>query len=213
MNTQNSDSKNDSKNRKLCVQFPYSRAIEERMFCFYQLLSEKDRRLYAATEALKLGHGGITYIASVSKCDRKTIHRGISELKHPDKIENARIRTTGGGRKRSIETIPDLSKKFLKILKDYTAGDPMDDTIKWTNLTHQQIADRLKEDYGIEISRRIVKQLFKKHGYKKRKAHKSLSIGKSKNRNEQFENIAKLKSDYMNAGNPIISMDTKKKSL
>ena len=213
MNTQNSDSKNDSKDRKLYIQFPYSPAIEEQIFCFYQLLSEKDRRLYAATEALKLGHGGISYIASVLKCDRKTIHRGISELKHPDKIENDRIRTTGGGRKRSIETIPDLSEKFLKVLKDYTAGDPMDDTIRWTNLTHQQITDRLKEDYGIEISRRIVKQLFKKHGYKKRKAHKSLSIGKSKNRNEQFENIAELKNGYMNAGNPIISMDTKKKSL
>jgi len=213
MSTQNSDSKNDSNNRKRYIQFPYSPAIEEQIFCFYQLLSEKDKRLYAATEALKLGHGGISYIARVLKCDRKTIHRGISELKHPDKIENDGIRTKGGGRKRSIETIPNLSEKFLKVLRDYTAGDPMDDTIRWTNLTHQQIADKLKEDDGIEVSRRIVKQLFKKHGYRKRKAHKSLSIGKSKNRNEQFENIAKLKNDYMNAGNPIISMDTKKKNL
>jgi hypothetical protein len=213
MNTQNSDSKNDSKGNKLYIQFPYSPAIEKQMSCFYQLLSEKDRRLYAATEALKLGHGGISYIASVLKCDRKTIHRGITELKHPDKIENDRIRTKGGGRKRSIETIPNLSGKFLKILKDYTAGDPMDEAVRWTNLTHQQIADKLKEDDGIEISRRIVKQLFKKHGYRKRKAQKSLSIGKSKDRNEQFENIAKLKNNYMNSGNPIISMDTKKKSL
>jgi len=213
MSTQNSDSKNDSNNRKRYIQFPYSPAIEEQIFCFYQLLSEKDKRLYAATEALKLGHGGISYIARVLKCDRKTIHRGISELKHPDKIENDGIRTKGGGRKRSIETIPNLSEKFLKVLRDYTAGDPMDDTIRWTNLTHQQIADKLNEDDGIEVSRRIVKQLFKKHGYRKRKAHKSLSIGKSKNRNEQFENIAKLKNDYMNAGNPIISMDTKKKNL
>ena len=212
MNTQNSDSKNDSKDRKLYIQFPYSPAIEEQMSCLYQLLSEKDRRLYAATEALKLDHGGISYIAKVLNCDRKTIHRGISELKHPDKIKNDRIRTKGGGRKRSIETIPNLSEKFLKVLRDYTAGDPMDDAVRWTNLTHQQIADKLKED-GIEVSRRIVKQLFKKHGYRKRKAQKSLSIGKSKNRNEQFENIAKLKSNYMNAGNPIISMDTKKKNL
>ena len=89
----------------------------------------------------------------------------------------------------------------------------MDETVRWTNLSHQQIADKLKENDGIEISRNIVKQLFKKHGYKKRKAQKSLSIGESKDRNEQFENIAKLKSVYMNAGNPIISMDTKKKSL
>jgi len=73
-----------------------------------------------------------------------------------------------------------VSKQFLtslinslRVLRDYTAGDPMDDTIRWTNLTHQQISDRLKEDYGIEISRRIVKQLFKKARLtKKRKAHK-----------------------------------------
>ena len=213
MNTQNSDSKNDSKNKKLYIQFPYSPVIKEQMFCFYQLLSEKDRRLYAATESLKLGHGGISYIARVLNCDRKTIHRGISELKHPHKIVNDRIRIKGGGRKRSIETIPNLSEKFLKILRDYTAGDPMDDTIRWTNLSHQQIADKLKENDGIEISRKIVKQLFKKHGYKKRKAQKSLSIGECKDRNEQFENIAKLKNVYVNAGNPIISMDTKKKSL
>ena len=213
MNTQNSASKNGSNNRKFYIQFPYSRATEERMFCLHQLLTEKARRLYAATEALKLGYGGITYIANVLKCDRKTIYRGILELKHPDKIESTRVRTEGGGRKASIKTIPDLSEKFLKILRDYTAGDPMDGTIRWTNLTHQQIADKLKEDYGIEISRRIVKQLFKKHGYKKRKAQKSLSIGESKDRNEQFENIAELKNVYMNAGNPIISMDTKKKEF
>ena len=213
MNTQNSDSKNDSKGRKLYIQFPYRPAIEEQMFCLYQLLSEKDRRLYAATEALKLGHGGISYIARILNCDRKTIHRGISELRYPDKIANDRIRTKGGGRKRSIETIPNLSENFLKILRDYTAGDPMDETVRWTNLSHQQIADKLKENHGIKISRNIVKQLFKKHGYKKRKAQKSLSIGECKDRNEQFENIAKLKSIYMNAGNPIISMDTKKKSL
>ena len=144
----------------------------------------------------------------------KTIHRGISELKHPDKIENDRIRTKGGGRKRSIERIPNLSEKFLKILKDYTAGDPMDETIRWTNLSHQQIADKLNENDGIKISRNIVKQLFKLHGYKKRKAQKiTKSIGECKDRNEQFENIAKLKRDYINAGNPIISMDTKEKRV
>jgi len=213
MNRQNSDSKRDSKKKKFYAQFPYGQAIEKQMYCLYQLLSEKDRRLYAATESLKLGHGGITYIAKVLNCDRKTIYRGISELKQPDKIADNRIRLKGGGRKRSIETIPNLSGKFLEILKDYTAGDPMDDTIRWTNLSHQQIADKLKENDGIESSRRLVKQLFKKHGYKKRKAQKSLSIGECKDRNEQFENIAKLKNAYMIAGNPIISMDTKKKSL
>ncbi len=182
------------------------------MVIFYQILSEKDKRLYAANEALRLGYGGIRYISQVLDCDRKTIYKGITELKHPDMIEKDRVRTIGGGRKQSINCIPDVHEKFLEVLWDYTAGDPMDEKIRWTNLTHQQIADKLKEK-GIDISRKIVKQLFKKHGYKKRKAQKTISTGTSKDRNEQFENIADLNASYIAAGNPIISIDTKKKEL
>ena len=61
------------------------------MVLFYQLLSEKHKRLYAANEALKLGYGGISYIASVLNCDRKTIYRGISELKNPETIEKDKV--------------------------------------------------------------------------------------------------------------------------
>ncbi len=88
----------------------------------------------------------------------------------------------------------------------------MDETIRWTNLTHQQISDKLKEK-GIDASRKIVKKLFKKHGYVKRAAQKVISIGASKDRNEQFEIITKWKNEYQNCGNPVISMDTKKKEL
>ena len=182
------------------------------MTILYQTLSEKDQRLYAAAEALKLGYGGIMYISSVLKCDRKTIYKGIWELNHPENILKNGIRVKGGGRKQSINSIPDLDEKFLDVIRNYTAGDPMDGKIRWTNLTHQQIADKLKE-VGVEISRKIVKKLFKKHGYKKRKAQKSLSTGSSKDRNEQFENIALLRAIYKALGNPIISIDTKKKEL
>lgn len=212
MSTENSDFNKGSNGKNFSIRFPYPSSIEQQMVSFYRLLSEKDRRLYAATESLKLGYGGITYIASVLNCDRKTIRRGIFELQHPNNVDESRVRVKGGGRKRKVDTIPGLSEKFLKILRDYTAGDPMDSEIRWTNLTHQQIADKLNEEHGIDISRKIVKQLFKMHGYRKRKAQKSVSIGECKDRNEQFENIAKLKDAYAIAGNPIISMDTKKKS-
>ena len=198
--------------KSINIQFPYDSAIESQMVVFYNLLSEKYRRLYAANEALKLGYGGINYIAKILNCDRKTIHKGILDLNNPETIEKDRVRAKGGGRKKSIDSIPELDKKFLEILRNFTAGNPMDEKIRWTNLTHQQIADRLKE-VGIEVSRKIVKQLFKKHGYTKRKAEKSLSIGECKDRNEQFENIAELKKKYVTAGNPIISVDTKKKEL
>ncbi len=194
------------------ISFPYEQSVEQTMIVLYSIYSEKDRRLYAASEAIKLGFGGISYIAKLFNCDRKTINKGMYELKHPETIEKSGIRKKGGGRKTKIDSIPDIDEVFLHVVYLYTAGDPMDDTIRWTNLTHQQVADRLVER-GIIVSNKIVKNLFKKHGYVKRKAQKAVSIGKgdSKERNEQFEIIASLRGEYEAAGNPIISMDTKKK--
>ncbi len=191
---------------------PYDTLTEIRMVSFYNILSEKAKRLYAATEALKLPHGGITYIATLFGCDRKTVARGIRELDEPEKIEEGRVRKKGGGRKLSIESIPDIDEKFIKVIWDYTAGDPMDEKLRWTHLTHQEIADKLKEE-GVDVSRKIVKRLFKKHGYVKRKAQKVLSTGTCKYRNEQFKIISELLESYKVAGNPIISVDTKKKEM
>jgi len=169
MTIQYNNSEIDSIDKFFYNKFPYSPTIELQMLTFYQILSEKDKRLYAATEALKLAYGGIIYISRVLNCDRKTIYRGIEELKHPELIKKDKVRAKGGGRKQSIESISGVDEKFLEVLWNYTAGDPMDEKIRWTDLTCQQIADKLKES-GIELSRKIVKKLFKKHGYKKRKA-------------------------------------------
>ena len=211
MKTINYNSAQKSNDQSANIKFPYTLTIELQMIGFYRLLSEKDKRLYAANEVLKLEHGGISYVARVLNCDRKTIYRGIAELTNPETIVKGRLRAKGGGRKQCIDSVPDLDKKFLNILWNYTAGDPMDEKIRWTNLTHQQIVDKFKE-VGVEISRKIVKKLFKKHG-KKRKAQKSISTGESKDRNEQFEYIAGLNTIYKAAGNPIISVDTKKKEF
>jgi DNA-binding GntR family transcriptional regulator len=191
---------------------PYDPLVKAQMISFYNLLSEKDKRLYAAAEAIKLPYGRIVYIASLFGCDRKTISSGIDELKNPGLIEKDRDRKKGGGRKLSINTIPGINEAFLAVVYNHTAGDPMDERIRWTNLTHQQIVDKLKEE-GIEVSKKIVKQLFKKHGYVKRAAQKVIGTGTCKYRNEQFEIIAGLRIEYQEAGNPIISIDTKKKEL
>ena len=191
---------------------PYDSLQEMIMKTLHSNLSEKDKRLYAGAEAVKLPHGGITYISNLFGCDRKTVSRGILELKNPELIEKDRIRKKGGGRKEKLETIPDIDEIFIMVIWNHTAGDPMDEKIRWTNLTHQQIADRLKEE-GIDVSKKIVKNLFKRHGYVKRKAQKSLSTGTSKDRNEQFKIISKLISQYKTKGNPVISVDTKKKEM
>jgi hypothetical protein len=100
----------------------YSLAIEEQMRAFYQRLSEKDRRRYAAVEAAKLGRSGISYMARVLDCDRHTIRQGLEELGDPEALTQSRIRRPGGGRKPCEDVIPDLEGTFLQVLQDHTAG-------------------------------------------------------------------------------------------
>jgi hypothetical protein len=191
---------------------PYSSDMEILIQETYSQLSELEKRTYAAVEALKLPRGGISYIAKLLGCSRNTISRGIEGLKNPAAKPQNRIREKGGGRKPAIETIKNIDEVFLKVIDDHIAGDPMDAKIRWTNLSHKKIASKMKIE-GINISVTVVKKLLKKHGFTKRKAFKNLSIGSSKNRNEQFEKITQLKEQYLLDGNPVISMDTKKKNF
>jgi DDE family transposase len=190
----------------------YSRAIEAQLRSFYQSLSEKDRRRYAAVEAAKLGRGGISYIARVLDCDRHTIRQGLEELGDPEALNQNRIRHPGGGRKLSDDVIPELTSAFLQVLQEHTAGSPMNPEIKWTNLTHQQIKDHLAQDHGIGISVTVVKRLLKHHGFIRRKAQKRTRTGDHTKRDAQLQKIAKLKGDYLANSNPFVSIDTKKKS-
>lgn len=194
---------------------PYPTAIEQNMKKFYQTLSEKDRRRYASVEASKLGHGGKSYIAQVLGCSRQTVAKGLDELNNlPDDASyEPRIRKPGGGRKRYDETYPDIDKKFLDVLRNYTAGDPMDETVLWTNLTPNEIVRLLEEKHSVKVSKTVVNQLLKKHHYRRRKAQKKQTMKSVPHRNDQFEKIAQLIADYEATGNPIVSIDTKKKEL
>ena len=155
---------------------PYPPEIERLMQKMYQTLSEKDQRRYAAIEALKLGHGGQRYMARLLGCSRNTVAEGIKELETlPDESGyESRVRRVGGGRNGYRETYPTIDAQFLEVLADQTAGDPMDEEIRWTNLSRQAIADQLAERHGIRVSVTIIKQLMKKHHYRLRKAQKKL---------------------------------------
>lgn len=190
----------------------YNDEIEKDMQAIYKSLSEKDRRRYAAIEAKKLGHGGIIYIATLFGCDVKTIRKGIKELANKASLEQTTIRHSGGGRKPTIPTTPDIDEIFLEILKNHTAGDPMDENVKWTNLKRGEIRQKLRKK-GINVSVNIVKKLLKKHGFVKRKALKKTSTGQNENRDKQFKKIDKFRAKYDNSDNPIISIDAKKKEL
>jgi transposase len=191
---------------------PYDSEIEETMRRYYNSLSEKDRRRYAGLEALKFGHGGRSYIAGVLECSRRTVSKGASEVSHLPKREvEQRIRKPGGGRKSYQEKCAEIDERFLLVLRDHTAGDPMDEKVRWTDLTLGEIVKALQADHDIRISKWVVRQLLKKHNYRRRKAQKRRTMKEVPHRNEQFENIARLIAEYRAAGNPIISLDSKKK--
>lgn len=189
----------------------YPAAIEGQMQRYYQSLSEKDRRRYAGIEAAKLGYGGIKYISRLLGCDYGSIKFGMRELDDSAALNQSGMRQAGGGRKSVFETMPGLDDAFLRVLSKHTAGSPMDEKVKWTNLNRPQIVKLLKAE-GISVSVTVVDQLLKKHHYRRRRARKELATGSHPQRNQQFERIEQLKQQYQGEGNPVMSMDTKKKS-
>ena len=149
----------------------YPPEIEAQMQELYSRLPEKNRRLYAGVEALKLPYGGVSYIARLFGCSRSTVLRGMDELNKIDTLDKNRNRQVGGGRRQELEKHDKIDEVFLTILKDHTAGDPMDEKVKWTDLTRAEISSLLKKK-GFNVSRNIVQKLLKNHGYVKRKAVK-----------------------------------------
>lgn len=190
----------------------YPKEIEEQIEAFYNSLSEKERRRYAGIEAIKIGYGGVSYISEILKCDYGTVLKGQKEIKSGIDKNESRQRKEGGGRKSILLTRDGIEEAFLEVIEHSTAGSPMDEKIKWTNLSQEEIARRLEEK-KYKVSVPIVKQLLEKYNFRRRKAVKSVS-GKEniENRDEQFKNIERLKEEYKIEGNPVLSMDVKKKN-
>lgn len=117
-----------------------------------------------------------------------------------------------GGRKKASIEMPELEDNFVEVLEEHTAGDPVKGEVLWTHLSQQDIADALA-DRGTPVSTEVVRELLSEFDFSKRKARKSITMGTYPFRNEQFEYISELKEEYLGAGEPVISMDTKKKEI
>lgn len=187
----------------------YEKRVERLMRIYYDSLSEKDKRHYAAVEAAKLEHGGIAYISELFGCCRQTVSAGLEELKK-NMTTQERIRREGGGRMSAEEQFKNIDTVFLSVVSDHIAGDPMNENIKWIKLTRHEISIAMKK-LGVSVSRNIIKKLLKKHNFVKRKMQRKTATGEFRDRNKQFRNINKLKMEYMESDNPVLSMDTKKK--
>jgi hypothetical protein len=178
----------------------------------YRSLGEKGRRRYAAVEAAKLGHGGVSYVSRLLGCSQHTIRRGLDELDDLDEDDPAagRQRRPGGGRKARTEEEPRVEDHLFSILEYRTAGDPDDPDVLWTDLSPADISERL-DLLGTPVSRPTVEQWLAGQHVTRRKIQKTIPGGVSPDRDRQFRQIAELRAEFAAAGNPVFSVDTKAK--
>lgn len=181
---------------------------------FFARLSEKDKRLFVALEATRLGRHGVQQVSEFYDIHPHTIRQGKQELAEGFPEPSDRIRKTGGGRKPAETHYPDIDDVFLDVLDKHTAGDPMDGEVRWTQLGDEEIRDHLHAR-GYHVGIPAVKRLLKKHHYHRRQAAKKKTFKSDPNRNPQFETIEVVNTEEQEAGglNPILSIDTKKKSI
>lgn len=187
-----------------------SKTIEELSSDFFSILSEKDRRLFAAHQALERGHGGITFVHRRYGISINAIRRGQKELREGTMLSSGRQRRPGGGRKATLKRCPEISATFARILEAHIAGNPQDGTL-WTEKSDKELQDLLA-GAGYSVGLSIIKQLLADNGLGKRSHRKSKTMGEHIERNAQFERIAELRQDYRERGEVVLSMDTKKKS-
>jgi hypothetical protein len=192
----------------------YHADVQRKMRNVYRSLSEKDRRRYAAAEAIKLGYGGVASIARLFECSRESIDHGIRELDElPNDPVGHRVRRPGAGRKTVEDKQPEVVQQVQSIIEDRTAGDPMRENVTWTDLTPTEISDRMEIEFDTLVNPSIVRRVLGSLDYRLRKIAKVLPGKESPNRDQQFLRIAELKEEFLASGKPVISMDTKKKEF
>ena len=185
--------------------------MEERIKTMMPLLDEKQRRIFLASEAMSYGYGGISKVSGISGVSIPTIRKGIKEIQAGQAIENGRVRQAGGGRKRVEDIYPEILEQVKEIVDGNTYGSP-EKVLSWTTLSLHDIERLLFDKYGIKVSYRTVGDLLAKLGYSKQANQKMLQVGTpNPNRNEQFEYINSKVKEFIDEGDPVISVDTKKK--
>ena len=195
------------------------------------LLNERQRRLFLANQSQMLGRGGITLLSNITGIDRNTITAGVKELRESQetdpgtanhmKIRNIpgstvegkqRVREPGAGRKAIEEKQPGIVEALLEIVrKSNNYGDPEGHVLEWVSQSTRNMADKLVEK-GYQISHTMVSRLLREQGYSLQENRKMKQVGKSHpDRDAQFKNIDSTATTYMACGNPVISIDCKKK--
>lgn len=177
-------------------------------------LDERGRRCWAASEALELGHGGIQAVAQATGLGERTIRRGCEEMRQDRtvlSVATRRIRQPGGGRKSLPAMDPGIVAALEALVEPTTRGDPMS-PLRWTCKSTRKLAQALA-DQGHEVSHTKVAQLLAELHYRLQGTRKSLEGAAHPDRDAQFRYINRCVKVFQRAGQPVISVDAKKKEL
>jgi len=179
-------------------------------------LDERSRRIWAATEALAIGHGGIKAVAKATGIAESTVLIGKNELDQgvstkPTEGPSRRIRRKGGGRKPLTEFDDSLLAALDALVEPNARGDPMS-PLRWTCKSTRNLAKELKRE-GHPVSHTKVAQLLRTLGYSLQGTRKTKEGSSHPDRNAQFEFIYEKVKSFQKVGHPVISVDAKKKEL
>jgi hypothetical protein len=190
------------------MKFSDEAALLKKLEQILPLFDERQKRLVVAAEALQRGYGGVTLLSRLTGMSRVTIHSGLAELGAELK---GKVRAPGGGRKTCHETQPELMDALDALVDPETRGDPMS-PLRWTSKSTRLLSDALVEQ-GFQASTGLVSKLLRSLGYSLQANSKTKEGGKHPDRDAQFRYLANQTAAFLAAGQPAISVDTKKKEL
>src|SRR3954465_6288723 len=191
-------------------------AITAKYTSLEPMLDERARRLWAAVEAGAIGRGGITRVAEATGLSRVTIRAGLKELDPPRtptgrEPATGRLRRPGGGRKPLVDQDPVLLRDLEALVDPVTRGDPMS-PLRWTCKSAAKLAAELRAK-GHAVSERSVNRLLHASGYSLQSNRKTIEGGDHPDRDAQFQHINRRVKAAQKRGQPVVSVDAKKKEL
>lgn len=173
-------------------------------------LDERQRRLLMGAEARSLGHGGIRAVAQAAGVSETTVRRGVDGLEAGEEPVG-RVRRPGGGRKKAAVVDPGLRPALLALVEPDMRGDPMS-PLRWTTKSTRRLAAELTRQ-GHTVSADTVGDLLREEGFSLQANAKTLEGTQHPDPDAQFRYINEQAKDHIDAGDPVISVDTKKKEL
>ena len=187
---------------------------EKRWLKVFRTLNEFQARLFAADKALDVGRGGISRLSVLTGLSRTTITKAVEELESSGKLASpgeGRVRRAGGGRKKVEGVDPGVADLLVKILEETTAGDPMSQ-LRWTSKSTRTMAAELTR-LGHPVSWVTVARCLDDMGYSLQANRKSKEGRQHADRDAQFRYINRQVKALLRTGDPVISVDAKKKEL